>query len=658
MRLSRNGYYIERYVCCDNCGMLIFDSGLKAREQDKTRLYCSEWCRQWAAQKAAGIDDPELAAGACATAKSTAHSQGNFAANMVQMNIVNSAMVAICREMGVNLMKTSYSTIFNEAEDFSCALASPEGEMIAVAEFCPAQIGGIPLLIRSMVSELPLSEIDDGDIIIHNDPYRGGLHTPEHTCFKPIFVEGEIVAFAVAIGHFVEVGGISPGGFSGESTEIFHEGMRTPPVKIKRKGKDVPEVWKLMLANVRTPRLNHGDMRAMMSACDLGERRMRELFLKYGKDYTKRTIADILDYSDARMRAEISSFKSGVYRFSEIVEDDGIEAKPFKIQVAVHVQGDEVVIDYTGSSPQAKGPINATLGVAWSASYNAMMHLTDQSIPKNSGCYRAIRVISPAGTILNVKYPGAEVSGNTETHPMIVATIFGAMHKAVPDRVMACEGTTHGCFTFGCYDRRNDEPVGGFDFAFVGYGARVFADGNDTTDSINGNCANTPVEVFETRFALQIEEYAMRQDSGGAGKHRGGLSTKRALIATDDVVISQSTNRHKLPAWGLDGGKPGMLGATLFRRSGSEEWFTISQAFNKVSPSKFCNVPIHEGDRVTVMAPGGGGYGDPKLRDRMTVVEDVLEGYISRERAAQDYGFDEKWIAEFTDTGRGLIRSA
>jgi N-methylhydantoinase B/oxoprolinase/acetone carboxylase alpha subunit len=642
--------------------MLIFDKGIAAQENGVNRLYCSEWCQQWSAMKAAGIDEPRLPlprrAGVPGAAANGVDGPevGAGPMDMVQMNIVNSAMVAICREMGVNLMKTSYSTIFNEAEDFTCALASPDGEMIAVAEFCPAQIGGVPLLIRSMVNELPLSEIDEGDVIIHNDPYRGGLHTPEHTCFKPVYIDGEVVAFAVAIGHFVEVGGMSPGGFAGEATEIFHEGMRTPPVKIKKRGEDVPEVWKLMLANVRTPRLNHGDMRAMISACDLGERRLKELFLKYGKARTQKTIADILDYSEARMRAEISSFKDGVYRFMDTIEDDGIEAKAYDIQVAVHVQGDEVVIDYSGSSPQAKGPINATLGVAWSASYNAMLHLTDQSIPKNSGCYRPIRVISPAGTIMNVKFPGAEVSGNTEAHPMVVATIFGAMHAAIPDRVMACEGTTHGCFTFGCYDRKNDEPVGGFDFAFVGYGARPYADGNDTTDSINGNCANTPVEVFETRFAWQIEAYALRQDSGGPGRFRGGLSTHRALIATDDVVISQSTNRHLVPAWGLAGGGSGALGATPYQRAGSTQWMTIKQAFNKVSSSKYCNVPIHAGDRVTVQAPGGGGYGDARLRDRMAVVEDVLEGYISHEHAAKAYGFEESWLAEFRDTGHGLER--
>jgi N-methylhydantoinase B/oxoprolinase/acetone carboxylase alpha subunit len=570
--------------------------------------------------------------------------------DMVTMNIIESAMVAICREMGVNVQKTAYSTIFSEAEDFTCALASPEGEMIAVAEFCPAQIGGVPLLVRSMAKEIPLSDIDEGDVIIHNDPYRGGLHTPEHTMFKPIFVGGELTAFAVAIGHFVEVGGMVPGGFPGEATEIFHEGLRVPPVKIVKRGEDVPEVWKLLLANVRTPRGNYGDLRALISAVDLGESRLKDLVEKYGKQVFRQTVEDLMDYSEARMRAEIAAFPDGTYSFEDGLEDDGIEDKEYTIKVTVHVQGDEVVIDYTGSSPQAKGPINATLGVAWSASFNAMLNLTDDSIPRNSGCFRPIQVIAPAGTIMNVDYPGSEVGGNTETHPLIVAVIFGALADAVPDRAAASEGTTHGCFVFGGWDERNQHPFGAFDFTYVGYGGRSFADGNDATDSINGNCANTPTEVFETRYPWLVEEYALRPDSGGPGEYRGGLSITKRMVCTDtEVTISQMTNKHKKHAWGLNGGKPGVLGATLYLPRNGERWQTIAEAFGKISPSKYSNVPILPGERVIVAAPGGGGYGDPAKRDPRAVVEDVREGYVTVKAAKRDYGFEDSWLSRYGD---------
>ena len=559
--------------------------------------------------------------------------------DMINMNIIESAMIAIAKEMGINVQKTAYSTIFSEAEDFTCALANREGELIAVADFCPSQIGGVPLLVRSMLREVPLAEMDEGDVIVHNDPYRGGLHTPEHTVFKPIFFDNEIIAFAVAVGHFVEVGGMAPGGFPGEATEIFHEGLRVPPVKIIKRGKDVPEVWKMMLANVRTPRGNYGDMRALISAVDLGELRFRELVSKYGADVFSRTLFDLLHYSERRMRAEISAFPDGKYTFVDRVEDDGIEDKEYEIHVAVHVHRDEVVIDYSGSSPQAKGPINATLGVAWSAAFNAMLHLTDQSIPKNSGCFRPIRVIAPAGTIMNVDYPGSEVGGNTETHPLIVCAIFGAMSNCVPERVMASEGTTHGCFVFGGHDKVTDEPFGGFDFSYVGYGGRSFADGNDATDSINGNCANTPMEVFETRFPWIVEEYALRPNSGGAGKYRGGLSNVKQMLCTGEMLVSQMTNKHKIGAWGLKGGFEGKVGATLYKKSSSDEWKTVVDAFGKVSPSKYSNVEMRPGDRVRVLAPGGGGFGVPSQRTPEAIDEDIAEGFISVEEARNKYGF-------------------
>ena len=204
-------------------------------------------------------------------------------------------------------MKTSYSTIFNEALDFTCALADARGDMIAVAEYCPAQIGGMPLCIKTCAQEIPFATIDEGDVIVHNDPYRGGLHTPEHTFFKPVFCDGELMGFAVAIGHIAEVGGMVPGAFAGEATEIFHEGLRVPPLKIMKRGVDVDEVWKLLLANVRTPRYNYGDLRALISAVSVGENRLRTMIQKYGKDVFRRTTADLMDYSERRMRAEIAS---------------------------------------------------------------------------------------------------------------------------------------------------------------------------------------------------------------------------------------------------------------------------------------------------------------------------------------------------------------
>ena len=558
------------------------------------------------------------------------------------MNLIESTMISICREMGITLMKTSYSTIFNEALDFTCAIASPRGEMIAVAEFCPAQIGGMPLLIRSCLEEIPLAEIEPGDVLVHNDPYRGGLHTPEHTLFCPVFVDGELVAFTVAIGHVAEVGGMVPGGFPSEATEIFHEGIRVPPVKIKKRGEDVAEVWKLWLANVRTPRYNYGDMRAMIAGVELGSRRLGEVVEKYSRETFKQTVDDLMDYAEARMRAEISEIPDGVYEFVDYMDNDGVSDSEIRIETRCFVQGDQLVVDFTGSTPQVAGPINATLGVAWSATYNAVLHVTDPSIPKNSGCFRPIKVIAPRGTVVNVDYPAPEVGGNTEAHPRIAGAVIGALARAAPERGMAAEGGTHLNFVFGGQDQKNDEYFACYDIEVVGWGARPFADGNDATDSINGNCRVIPVEVFETRYPWLTEEYSLRQDSGGAGMYRGGLGTSKTWRCLDaEITCTQLTDRHEHSAWGLEGGGDGVPGQTLFQAAGSNEWQTMVEAFNKRSTSKWSNVTVRNGDRIRIMTPGGGGWGDPQRRDAANLQSDLDEGWISPQMARERFGYSD-----------------
>ena len=449
--------------------------------------------------------------------------------DVVTMNIVESTMLSICREMGITMMKTSYSTIFNESLDFSCAVADANGDMIAVADYCPAQIGGMTLLIKSCIREMADEPVHEGDVIVHNDPYRGGLHTPEHTFFTPIFVDGRFMGYAVAIGHVAEVGGMVPGGFASEATEIFHEGLRVPPVKIKKRGKDVDEVWKLLLANVRTPRYNYGDYRSMISACELGAERMAGVIEKYGVPLFRETIADLMDYSEARMRAEIAAIPDGTYSFEDYMEDDGIDARPYRIAVDMVVQGDEIIADFGRSDAQAKGAINATLGVTCSATYNAMLHLTDPSIPRNAGCYRPIRVLARPTTVVNVDFPAPEVGGNTETHVRICYTVIAAMSRCLPERAFATDAGTHGNFLFGGHDSENDEFYVCYDFMVAGWGGRPFADGNNTCNCINGNCRTVPVEVYESRYPWLVENLSLTEDSGGAGKYRGGLGSTKTL---------------------------------------------------------------------------------------------------------------------------------
>lgn len=552
--------------------------------------------------------------------------------DMVTMNIIDSTMVSICREMGITLMKTSYSTIFNEGLDFTCGLANADGDMIAVAEYSPAQIGGMPLVMKTCAQEIPYGSLKQGDVIVHNDPYRGGMHTPEHTFFKPVLVDGALIGFAVAIGHVAEVGGMVPGGFAGEATEIFHEGMRVPPIKIKSRGEDVAEVWKMLLANYRTPRQNYGDFRALISAADLGERQLGGLVRKYGVETFRRTIDDLLDYSEARMRAEIAEFPNGTYSFDDYMEDDGIEDRPYRIHADVHVQDDEIVVDFTDTDDQARGPINGVLSVAWSSSYNAILHLTDPTIPKNSGCFRPIKVVAPPHSVVNADYPGPSVGGNTETHIRIAYTVIGALAQCVPERAFASDAGTHSNFLFGAHNPDTDEYVVCYDFMSAGWGGRNFADGNEVVNCINGNSRMNPIEVYEVRFPWLVEEYRLVPDTGGAGRFRGGLALCKTLRCRDtEITVSFMSDRQKIAPWGLQGGGPGSTGSILIERAGTKGWLDFCEAFGKTSPSKFSNAVVKPGDRIRLTTPGGGGMGDPGQRDPSQTREDLLDGWITPE---------------------------
>ncbi|ACM39442.1 MULTISPECIES: hydantoinase B/oxoprolinase family protein [Rhizobium/Agrobacterium group] len=637
MRFSENGYYIEKYLKCANCGQLLYGVSDERLHGGHT-LYCSEWCESWDGMRADRSARALLPFEPSAPVASTSTRLAPL--DPVTMNILESTMVSVCREMGILLMKTSYSTIFNEGLDFTCAFADKDGEMIAVAEFNPAMIGGMPILMKSCAQEIDFDTLEEGDVILHNDPYRGGLHLPEHTFFKPVFIDGELVGFAVCIGHVAEIGGMVPGAFAGEATEVFQEGLRVPPIKIKKAGKDVDEVWKLLLANVRTPRQNYGDLRAMIASVDLGVDRLTAVIRKYGKDVFKQTCLDLMDYSERRMRAEIASFDDGMYSFEDTVEDDGITAQSYKVAVDVFVQGDEFIADFRRTAKQARGPINATYGVTTSATYNAVLHMTDPSIPKNSGCFRPIKVVSPPGTVANVDFPAPEVAGNTETHPRLAGIVIGAMATCAPERVMAAEAATGTNFVFGGHHPDYDEYFACYDIMAGGWGGRSGFDGNNCNIAINGNCRFNPTEVFETRFPIRVENCELITDSAGAGEYRGGLGYERTLLMTDVAITgSQCTDRHTIRPWALFDGKEGDNGATHVLKASSTEWQNVKEAYGKRSTSKYANIRFEPGDRIRLRTPGGGGFGAPTARAKDAIERDVAEGFVSIEAAEQIYGW-------------------
>lgn len=587
----------------------------------------------------------------------------------VTLNIVHNALTNIASEMALVMLKTSYSTIFNEGLDFCTVLLDRNGDLIAEKNYAPAMMGAVPHTVKWAIDEKGIGALYPGDVLIHNDCYRGGCHLPEHMMMRPLFVDDELFGFAGNIGHVAEIGGKAPGSFSSDATDIYQEGLRLPPTKIMSRGEHVEDVWRIILSNHRTPRNTWGDFHAMIGSLETAERRMRELSKRFDLETLSAATAQLHDYSERRLRAEIAELPDGEYFAEMWVEDDGVEAEPFRMQVTVTVDGDRIIADFTGTDPQVRGPMNGTFVVAASSVYNVVFTMVDPQsrIPRNSGCYRPIEIIAPAGTVVNVVHPGPCVGGNTDLQPKIVDMLIRALGQARPDRAAAAAGGSSSNFLFGGVHPRTGEYYTNYHFDGQGTGATMSKDGNDGEITRHSNCRNTPVEVFEERYPFRTIEYRLATDSGGPGTHRGGMSTTRTLeVIADEITLSCLFDRAKLAAWGMHGGHEGGKSQLLIQRAGTEGFVDFTQAFGTISPTKFTNVRLRRGDLVRYVTPGGGGWGDPLLRDPQLVADEVACGWISRESAERDYGvivtIDGPGMATLdaaaTEAKRAVIRAA
>ena len=563
----------------------------------------------------------------------------DLTADQVTLTVIDNYLATTCREMGIAMVRTAYSPMFNESLDFSCVLFDAKGRLIAQAEFCPSQIGTIKFTVEWMIDELGPDVYRPGDVIIMNDPYRGSGHIPEHTLLKAVFCGDDIVGFVANCAHLAEPGAKAPGGLAGDATDIFQEGLRLPPLWLQREGVPQEDVWKIIFANHRTPKVTYGDLMAMVGSLNVAERRLNSLIDTYGHETVTTATEDLIGIAERRMSEEIRRIPDGEYRFSDIIEDDGVAEGSYVIDCTVAVDGGDVACDFTGSDLEAAGPMNATYAVTASAVYNAFMHITDPTIPRNEGCYRPINIIAPPGTIVNCEYPAPLVGGNTEVSPRITDIIFGALADPLPERIPASLGGTSCCFLFGGEHPDTGDLYSHFHFEGIGWGGRPAADGNSQIIVINGNCRNTPVEVFESRYPLRVDSYRLLEDSGGPGLNRGGLGIERILtMDADEVTVSAIFNRMRVDPFGIGGGKPGGNSGIFVRLAGEGSWSTFSERFGTMSPSKFSNIRLRRGDQVRIVAPGGGGWGDPLERSADRVLADVAEGLVTPEAAQRDYG--------------------
>lgn len=559
----------------------------------------------------------------------------------IELTLLHNRLSSICREMGVATMRTAFSPVFNEGFDFVCALFDPGGRMIAQAEYNPSMLGAANFAVKWVLEEIGADAFAPGDVWVHNDPYRGGCHLPEHLVLKGVFHGGELFGFAATIGHVAEIGGRAVGGLAGDATDVYQEGLRLPPVKLVAGGEDVRDVWKILLTNHRTPKLTWGDLHAMLGSLTIAERRLGELLDEHGVTDTMRDTGELMRRSAAWMTREIEAIPDGDYEFTDVMENDGISSDPHQIHVSVCVRGGEVIADFTGTDRQVRGPINATYAVTAAATYNAIFHLTDPLVPRNAGCYQPIRIIAPPGTLVNVVHPGAEVGGNSETHCRIIGVVLGALARALPDRAAAADGATGCNFVFGGINADTGEPYANYHFENVGWGGAANHDGNDAQCAPLAISRNVPVEVFDTRYPFLTRALRLVTDSGGAGRHRGGLGTERVLLVrAPEITVGALFDRSLVPPWGLDGGLPGGTTGITIRRAGDSRFVTFTEAFGTISPTKFSNITVFRGDEIRIVSSGGGGYGDPRERAEELVRRDLRNRYITPAAARELYGVE------------------
>ncbi|WP_206812717.1 hydantoinase B/oxoprolinase family protein [Paradesulfitobacterium ferrireducens] len=548
-----------------------------------------------------------------------------------------SSLESICREMGNTMLRTAYSPIFADGMDFACGILDDQGELAAAVNYCPVHLAAMALAPEWALMEIGFSDLAPGDVILTNDPYCGGTHITDFTIIKPIFYEGKLIAMASNRAHHLDVGGKAAGGFPGDATEIFQEGIRIPPVKWFRGGVENTDIFDTLLSNVRLPWVQIGDFRAQLASVLTAEQRILQLCRNYGIPTFKHRLKRLKEHSEAWMRREIEAIPDGTYSFSDFIEDDGVTTLARKIQVKITVEQDRMTVDFTGTASQARGPLNAVYGVTASSVFNALLQMTDPSIPINCGLFRPVKIIAPRGTLVNPNYPAATFGANTDTNLRIVEVVIGALAKVLPDKVTAATYGTCNNFTGGGYDPVRESPFVFYFFNEGGWGARSDRDGLTSTFNPIGNCKDVPVEVVESNYPFLYKQAELHPDSAGAGKYRGGFGTIRTLqVLTDQIEVNAVGERHKLKPYGLFKGKPAETNAFLVTKARITG--TFAEIMGAASPSKFSNVLLGTGDEFSIIMAGGGGYGSPLDRDPLLVLADVEEEVISMERAAEEYG--------------------
>ncbi len=516
------------------------------------------------------------------------------ATDPIALELFRHLLVSIAEEMGILLRRTAFSANIKERRDYSCAVYDSAGDTVAMGDHMPVHLGAMPLSVRHAIDAC---QPGPGDIVILNDPFRGGTHLPDITAVAAVFVPGVATpAFYVANrAHHADVGGMSPGSMP-LAREIYQEGIRIPPIKLVRKGVVDEPLLDLLLANVRTPEERRGDLTAQLRSLQRGADRLLELVASQGLPAVQTQMVELQAYAERRMRHALTALPVGRYEFADQLDEDGISPEPLPIRVAITIRSGQAHVDFTGTAPQTTGSVNANYAIAVSATMYVFRCLIPGDVPYNAGLLRPITIHAPSGSLVNALPPAAMAAGNVETSQRITDVLLGALAQAAPDRIPAASSGTMNNLSFGGTDPRTGRPFAYYETIAGGMGAGPVNPGWSAIHTHMTNSWNTPIEAFEHQYPLRVTAYRRRIGSGGRGKQRGGEGLIRELEFLTDAEVTVLSDRRVRGPYGLAGGSAGAVGRNTLNARGI--------------PAK-TRFAVGIGDRLRIETPGGGGWGCP-----------------------------------------------
>jgi N-methylhydantoinase B len=547
--------------------------------------------------------------------------------------ILRSYLVSTVREMVGTTTRTAYSTCFAEGEDFTCGLFDVDGRMIAQDQGVPVHAGALGDAVGHVIERC--APVAEGDVYVHNDPYNWGTHQADGLIVRPMFAEGELLGFAANRGHWTDVGGMAPGGWSGAAEDVTQEGLIVPAMRLVSAGAVNEDVRRLIMRNVRLPTQLWGDIQAQIASNIVAERRIRELVRKHGLPGWRATVETAISYSRRRFLAALEQIPDGVAEASDFHEDDGRGSGPLTIRARIEKRGERITVDFTGTDPQALAPINSTLACTKAVVVVTLLAVTDPEIPLNSGVIDRIELIAPPGTLVNPTDPAPTFGATADGGDRVMETMLRALAQLAPERVPAGSYATGNNVTGGGI--REGRQFLWYSYQGGGCGARFGADGNSAEWHVMGNSKNESRELWEVRYPVEWLGFRLLEDSGGAGRWRGGLGTERRLRVLAPTRLTGISEHHFTGAHGVAGGRPGLPNGFALERDGERR--TLQESFDLASPSKFANLPLRPGDVFVSIQGGGGGHGEPGERDPEAIRADLREGYVTPEAAREHYGW-------------------